>query len=69
MLIDQRTGAWPNSAEFTNFEVPKRECKADSHQSGTSRISKTSQASFGLGISDLSSDFMCAFDTWDVGTK
>ena len=65
----QRTSAQPNSTAFTSLEVPKREHNADSHQSGTSRDSRTSQASFGLGISDLSSDFMSAFDTWDAGTK
>ena len=60
------TSAQPNSAAFTS---PKREGNADASQSATSRNSRTSQSSFGVGISDLSSEFMSAFDTWDLGNK
>ncbi len=38
----------------------------DSHLSAASRDSRTSNTSFGLGLSDLSSDFMAAFEKWDV---
>ncbi len=38
----------------------------DHHLSAASRDSRTSNSSFGLGLTDLSSDFMAAFDKWDV---
>ena len=40
--------------------------KQESHLSEVSRDSRTSQASFGLGISDLSSELMSTFELWST---
>ena len=40
--------------------------KQQSHLSEISRDSRTSQASFGLGISDLSSELMSTFESWST---
>lgn len=65
------TSATVNGNSSDHAGVVKRDLarKQDARLSEVSRHSRTSQASFGLGISDLSSDLMSTFESWDLSSK
>ena len=66
------TNAIVNGNSSNHAGVMKRnlvEKQQDIRLSEVSRHSRTSQASFGLGISDLSSDLMSTFESWDLSSK